>query len=501
MASARRVAPRCAPWLRALSPALGALLLVAACGDDDGSKRTPDDAEGGSGNAGAPFTAGGSSAVLGDAGEAGGPSPGAAGQPDVGGAPGGAGEAGSGPGVDGLTLDDFCELVTVRARQWFRDCRNGPNAEEWWGTLNVTQFCSSGRAAVEAGRLSYDPVKAKACAALTVGACGNTEALSYGTRPQNLQGTACVGVVSGTLELGDECHPDSTNYADECAQGFCAPTACPSTCTAYAGAEEDCDGLTSICDPTTLFCNAQNSCQPFVAPGQPCPGRNECTPGDVCHGIDDQTYLCTTPVAVGEDCDATGDVCADRAVCFDGKCTAKVALDEPCQHSSNCPAGAYCNGTCLAYVELEGDCSFGNCAPGLVCSDAVCLAEGQIGDDCPCEVGLWCDETAKCRAPGEVGDDCSMTVASSCPVPLFCHPQTLKCTELAAESESCSMAAVTDSCQPGLHCVCTQGCATPLTAQGVCEPRGGAEADCAFWHDCASGICTQQKCAPNPLCY
>jgi hypothetical protein len=490
------------PWPRALFPAFGAVLLVAAaCGDDGARTRSTGEAEGGAGSGGAASTVGGSSATSSGAGEAGQPSPGAAGLGNIAGVDGGAGEAGSGPGPDGLSFDDFCELVTVRARQWFRDCRNGPNAEDWWGTVNVTQLCSSGRAAVEAGRLVYDPVKAKACALLTVGACGNTEALAYGTRPQNLRSTACVGVLSGTLALDDECHPDSTNYADECAQGFCAPSACPSTCTAYAEAEEACDGVTTICDPATLFCNAQNQCQAFLAPGEPCPGRDECAPGDVCHGIDDQTYLCTTPVAIGQDCDETNDVCAERAVCLDGKCTAKVALGEPCQYPDNCPEGAFCSGTCRAYVQVEGDCSVDNCAPGLLCTDSVCVAEGHVGEGCPCEVGLWCDETSKCRAPGEVGDDCSMSVASSCPVPLFCHPQTLKCTELAAENESCSMAAATDSCEPGLHCVCTQDCATPLTAAGTCEPRGAIDADCSVWHDCASGICTQQKCAPDPLCY
>lgn len=496
MESERRVVPS-QPWLcRSALLGLFAALAFAACGDDGrSSSRGPGD--GGEAGAEASSSAGGSSAASTTAGDAGAPAPGSAGS-TAGGEPGAAGDgAGGMAAVDGISVDDFCELVTVRARQWLRDCRNLPNAEEWWGTVNVTQFCSSGRDAIEAGRLDYDPVQAKACAAASVGSCDNMAALAYGTRAAD---PACAGVVTGALGLGDECHPDSTNYAGECAEGHCAATACPSTCQAFAGEGDECDLLASLCDPAQFFCNGQGECQPFVEPGEPCPARNECAAGDFCHGIDDQTYLCTTPTAVGEAC-GPSDSCADLSVCLDGECTAQVALGQACTWTGNCPSGSFCNGTCRAYVELDGDCTVDSCSPGLTCVDTVCLAQGRVGDDCPCEEGLWCNEQGQCQGPGQVGDDCSLAAANSCPVPLFCHPQTLKCSEPAAQDDACSMRAATDSCQPGLHCVCKQGCASIETAQGVCEPRAAVGADCSVWHDCAGGVCSAQKCVADPLCY
>lgn len=474
-------------------------MAFAACGDDAGKNTLRDTGDAGAAGRDGSNAAGGSSAASSNAGSAGTPAPSMAGG-EQGGEPGGGGQGSAGmPATNGLSADDFCELLTVRARQWLRDCRNLANAEDWWGTINIDQFCESGRDAIAAGRLEYDAVQAKECAAMSVGLCGNVEALAYGTRPQQLKSDVCAGVVTGTVALGDECHPDSTNYADECAEGYCAPTACPSTCTAYAEEDDDCDGVATLCDPSTLFCNAQSKCQPFLEPGSPCPARNECGPGAECV-VDEQNSACTTLVAVGQPCEPT-DVCADGAVCADGECRAKVALGDACRSYLNCPEGAFCSATCIEYFALNEDCTIGPCGEGLVCVDQVCVAQGQVDDDCPCEVGLWCDETDTCRAPGDVGDDCTMEQASSCPVPLFCHPQTLKCTEKAAENESCSMATVTDSCQAGLHCVCTQGCGAPLTAQGTCQPRLAGEADCTAWHDCLSSTCTQQTCVPDPLCY
>jgi hypothetical protein len=494
-----RVAPSRSFLWRSAVLGVVAALAFAACGDD-GSSGAPNAGGGPEINAGATSSAGGRGSASGGVGHAGAPAPGSAGSA-AGGEPGAAGDgAGSVTEADGISLDDFCELMTVRARQWLRDCRNIANAEDWWGTLNVTQLCSSGREAVEAGRLDYDPVQARACAALSVGSCDNVEALAYGIRAQQLQSNACAGVVKGVLGLGDECHPDSTNYADECAEGYCPPTACPSTCQAFAEADDDCDAVASFCDATRFFCNGEGKCQAFVAPGEPCPNRNECAPGDVCHSIDDQTALCTTPTALGQPC-GPNDSCAEGGVCFEGECTAQVGLGEACTSSSHCPDGSFCNVTCRAFVELNGDCTLDLCGAGLTCVDMVCLAQGRVDDDCPCEEGLWCDEAEKCRAPGALDDACSMSDANSCPVPLFCHPQTLRCTEPAVENESCSMVAPSDSCQAELHCVCTQGCASLETAQGVCEPRGDVGTACTAFHDCASGVCAELECAADPLCY
>src|SRR5688500_15152864 len=131
MVGERQVAPSHRFLSRGALLGLLAAFAFAACSDDKGVDPRSTGG-GGEASTGATSSAGGSTAASSHAGQAGAPAPGSAGS-EAGEGPGTAGHgAGGAPALDGVSFDDFCELMSVRARQWLRDCRNIANAEDWW---------------------------------------------------------------------------------------------------------------------------------------------------------------------------------------------------------------------------------------------------------------------------------------------------------------------------------------------------------------------------------
>jgi hypothetical protein len=488
-------------WAHGLVLLLGAALASGACGDDASSKKGQGDQGGAGGDAAAGEPAAGGSAVVGGGttGEGGTAPSGIAGNADA----GQTGEGGAGgAAAAGITLDQFCELQ-VRAREWLRECRPFfGDASGWWGAQNIDQFCSSGREAIEAGRLIYDPVQAAACAELSVGGCEDIEAFAFGVgQPQSgfLQSSVCEGVVTGTVALGDACHANSQLYASECVEGFCSSDACPGTCTAYSEVNDSCDGSSSACDPATAYCDAEQ-CQPLSGVGEPCDGLLPCAPGLTCWtGID--SSACVMPVAAGQPCEAATDLCVAGAICRQGECATQVPLGQPCNSATQCPADAYCSETCQQAVPLNGDCSGGQqCVAGTTCVADACRLYGQAGEDCPCETGLWCDAANDCQPPGGVDEACDPRYLGTCELPLFCDPTSSQCVAPAAENDPCNFATPLDSCQAGLYCSCSSGCGVPYQATASCQPRLADDADCSRSEQCLSGTCTNLKCATPPLC-
>lgn len=550
MPSPRRVRATSAFVLRIGSVALGAALALGACSDTPTSSDRDQQggaagaSEGGERSARAGRPAGGR---AGDSAAEGGGSTSGEGGGGTQSTGADAGSSGAGAVPDeGISLDDFCELRT-RAREWLRQCRfSFGDSSGWWGSANIDRFCSSGRAAIDAGRLVYDPLRAAECAALSVGGCDAIEAFAFGVGdPQSgfLRSDACVGVVVGAVQLGQPCHADSQRYANECGEGFCSTNTCPGECTAYSEIDGPCDGTSSKCDPAAAYCNAQNECSPWPALGEVCSAA-DCAPGLACRS-DGDSGSCVAPVPVGDDCDAALDVCVEGALCYEGECVTEVPLGEPCEGDAQCSTSGYCNETCQARVALSGDCSGGQqCVQGAVCVEGACRLYGQDGEDCPCDTGLWCDADNRCRPPfeqgadctqpsddswqarcatplvcvpsafvqdeptayacqppGGVGDFCVPQYLGTCQVPLFCNVGTLTCLEPAGEGGPCNFAFPRDSCQAGLHCVCSSGCATPHTAQASCQPQLADGEECTTPSECASGWCDgEQHCAPPAAC-
>jgi hypothetical protein len=163
-----------------------------------------------------------------------------------------------------------------------RTCRVGfGDASGWWGTTNIDTFCSTGRAAVVAGRLSYDPVQAEACAAKSVGDCDSIAAFAFPSRGGIWNAQECAGVVVGSVPPGGECYADSTQYSSECANGFCGGDSCPGHCQSYAAVGDDCDLETLFCDPAEATCDA-GKCAVYPGPGEPCVSDVTCRPDLLC---------------------------------------------------------------------------------------------------------------------------------------------------------------------------------------------------------------------------
>jgi hypothetical protein len=490
---------------------LGAALTAAACGDDAASKK-PGGNQGGAGGdataaaAGEP-AAGGSDVMTG------GGTTGEAGSDAMGGLGTMAGQPGAaGSGSEGMSVDEFCELQ-ARAREWLRECRPFfGDASGWWGAQNIDQFCGSGRDAIDAGRLTYDPVQAATCAALSVGGCEDIEAFAFGAGAAQagfLQTNDCAGVVIGTVALGDPCHADSTKYTSECAEGFCSRDACPGVCTAFSAVNGPCDGVSTACDPAEAVCDQ-----------------------GVCVALD--------PVlGVGDDCSAAPDACVTGAICHQGECALEVPLGAMCNSDAQCPDSAYCSTTCQQRVAVNGDCTNGaQCVAGALCNGTTCDALGQDGDACPCDTGFWCgtDEQChdllaegescaainsvcepqlvcvpsgvgasgptgmECQPRGGAGDFCNPQYPGTCQAPFFCDPSTFTCLAPSAENGPCNLVVPLDSCQEGLYCYCGADCAPAHQAVATCESRLADNDDCSRHEACLSGSCIDSVCAPKTTC-
>jgi len=496
-----------------------------------GAGGSPGDSVGGTG-------AGGSSAGSGGRGGTGGVN-------GVGGVGGTSGSTGAG-GAAEMTVQEFCELLQPRARSWLRTCRLGfGDSSGWWGTDNIDSFCTSGRAAVEAGRLAYDPIRARACAAASVGDCNTIDAFALHTSTSWASGDACQGVVTPQVSLGAACHANSTRYSSECKNGFCGGTTCPGTCTAYPKVHESCD-QNKPCDPTVHVCSA-GTCEVYTKRGEACTANSICGGGLVC-ALDAPTPVCAEVRSLGQDCQWPSQCSGDFTTCSQNKCIEVFVPDTPCP-SNICPDVAYCDRTtltCKARKPTNGDCSDSDgvwCVEGNYCSSASkCTPYGRDGEACPCADNYWCDASNKCRPKGKLNTDCSESTTASfmsrceeglgcrptaigqsgpgnfvctaavgqgepcftnfnCQVPLFCEPTSSRCQAPGSKGEACHAGFPLDSCQAGLFCQCTgTGCTAGTTGPGVCQARADNGAACAHSSGCKSGICTNQKCVASTAC-
>jgi hypothetical protein len=469
----------------------------------------------------------------------------------AGGVVGVAGSAGAG-GAAGITVQQFCDLLQPRARSWLRECRPGfsTDASTWWGTQNIDSFCTSGRAAIEAGRLAYDPVRAEACAAQSVGDCETIAALAFPSRAIVFATQACVGVVSPTVPVGGACHANSTQYSTECKAGFCGGNTCPGSCTAFAKVGESC-AQNKPCDPAAAVCNSAAKCQAFAKLGEPCESDLFCSGNTRCAYDAQPVAVCVERRTTGQTCQWPSECGGTSTACYQNKCVDTLPPNASCVGGGACPTGQYCDSTCKARIPANGDCTDApaGCIEGTYCSEeAKCKAHGQLGEACPCASDLWCDDTNKCRATVKLGGDCSQSTASgllvrceagslcvptllgqnglsnftcqgrvgqgelcavtnNCKAPFFCEPTSSRCQPAAAKDQACNAALPLQSCQPGLFCQCTGSDCTrsDLAGQappGICRALAADGANCTSAAECKSGICdtTSKKCTPSPLC-
>jgi hypothetical protein len=239
-------------------------------------------------------------------------------------------------------------------------------------------------AAVAAGKIRYDGVKALACQ--TAIAALTCDASSRDARVM----TACDGVFTGKVRDGEACGFDGECASGRCDEGACPmDTCCPGACLstetrAAAGAtcETDAGCLTDA------FCGKDKLCHALAKVGQTCARDVECDFGLGCIGASDT---------------------------MDGNCRALPLLGASCPYLRCAEIGAFCDSTqtCATY-RLPGAACTGDteCSPFAYCDMTAgrCAATPTLGMPCQgfCAGEAYCDlATNMCAAPLENPRPCT----------------------------------------------------------------------------------------------
>jgi hypothetical protein len=229
-----------------------------------------------------------------------------------------------------------------------------------------------------------------------------------------------------------ECHPlgdlgDFCSIGEQCASGFCVDGFC---CNA-----PQC--------PLGQFCNT-GVCAGPAPPGSNCTENEQCNPP---YCVDNT--CCNMPACpIGERCDIPP---------FEGMCSAKLGIGEPCVED-------------------------GQCEDNLFCTNNVCC----LSDECP--AGQACD------VPGREG------ICSSIPTPTPTPSRTPTpqgngnpCTD---PGQCLSGNCVNDTCCASAACPSNQRCDIAGSAGMCATPKPNQGDGCNKDSDCASGNCNFS--APNP---
>lgn len=325
------------------------------------------------------------------------------------------------------------------------------------------------QAAVDAGKVVYDPSQQADCLASIDGT----------TCLEILHGAEVTGCIEdaygGTVPEGGECG-DSV----ECAAGYCSFAA--GTCP--------------------------GGCAPPVAPGSACEQDEQCATGLSClYG----TCRAPTMVADGASCNDVTYVCAPWSYCKGGTCAAHEVVGAACTSFDACspsltcafPPGTYANGSCATYAARGQPC--GGTVACNVFTDycgagGTCVPWPVLGESCAvaleCRGEAWCDDTLvvpTCVAYPGPGEECFL--AGGCAGENYC--------DYGGTTPLCAPKKSSGACWYPGECVASMYCTGTLTSAGTCVPRIAAGGTCTAgtWDDgcqdgldCVGGICSVGTC-------
>jgi hypothetical protein len=262
------------------------------------------------------------------------------------------------------------------------------------------------RAALAAGRVSFDEAAGRACIELLpwFDSCPESGGPELPA--------ACQDAIRPEVGRGAPCRPAGVDpvvaFNVECSAGL--------RCDAADG----CDG----------------TCEPLAAEGEPCIYR-ECADGLHCEG-----RVCRPPGGLGESCSLLLDDCAAGTQCVLGRCEVPVAPGEPCdpgrydcRYPARCWAGSDGVSRCTEPADLPAGspCGWqGPCGPDLACFDidratltGTCMpsrTEGQACSDTEkCGPWLRCVD-GLCRRIAMPHESCDGTNVV-CPLTHHCSPE------------------------------------------------------------------------------
>jgi hypothetical protein len=347
-----------------------------------------------------------------------------------------------GSGQNGPNLDDLPPLLAFNLCVEVQACFGKPAAHQQFGDdgclarleaqIEDSDF-SYTQAAIDKGRVHYDPSKVDACLKSIEGL--GCKVLT--DRP--LKSVECQLVFTGAVELGGKCELDS-----ECmGVAFCkrVDNKCPGKCSALLKAGAACDSADQ-CQKGLICPDSDKTCAAPVASGDVCGGSvgGDCAPGSGCIGED---------AAKG-----TTGTCMEAADLYKAKLGASCDLQsgELCEEGLSCVA-MLASGTQGAQVSF--DCEK-PAASGATC---------RVGFPTPCPTDEFCDVPkmaidGMCRPLPKAGEACSgLSGLPDCSSGLICD---------------------TDSkCHPvnrlGQPCVSDKGCASQLCSKGKCAKKDACD--------------------------
>jgi hypothetical protein len=318
--------------------------------------------------------------------------------------------AGCGGGESaGDAAASFCSGALAAVFQKEAVCRAWSPASLERALAGLTTGCAGYRGPVDAGRQSFDPVRAATC----LQNLGRADSSCPFTMPPT-----CAGVLTPQVPAGGAC-----TYGGDCAAGWCVftPGTCPATgmgpCVSTdangdtclpmtpifssppCGDGEECgwDGSRLACitpppppgagDPCGgsgcgpgLYCQASADgpiglsvvCEPDVGLGAPCPIGVECSPELTCGA----QHVCARFVGQGASCADPTTACGDGLFCDEGTCAPLPGLDASCAKAGRCFEG-YCSTAdelCHALEAGGEECSAWNECASSVCDGGICTA-------------------------------------------------------------------------------------------------------------------------------
>lgn len=291
-------------------------------------------------------------------------------------------------------LDECLSDTALRNLFGQEDCVSRTSEE-----LLATVF-DGALAAVEAGRLLYDPAGLEAClGAIEALAC---DVLSHGLPEE------CAAVLIGNVAIGADC----SGHLECGATAFCqVGVDCMPRCARRRPAGESCEEARQCQEG--LVCE-DGACTELAPEGAECGGEG----GALCElGLEclvpapGGSGRCTDPgdlTGFGETCEPDLAHCADGLACLEDA-TGGYACIEPTEEPGasctlglpgECAAGEYCDlggglfgGTCRALPDAGEPCAnLGLCSPGNVCVPSATPPTCQpiMGNGQPCLIDAMC---------------------------------------------------------------------------------------------------------------
>lgn len=274
----------------------------------------------------------------------------------------------------GVPLQAYAEQHRDALCAHFVNCSFMPDQSTCLAAVRVDPSVVQAVAAVQGGRLAYNPGAARQCVDTIRSYTCSGDTLM----PRPLR-EACDGVFGNRLGEGEACFSASEcEGLDAVCEGSCTDSCCQGTCKlAAAGAApgQPCDAMTPCREG--YYCGSDGmggvACVVKPGPGEDCTASSSCVAGYAC---DPATLTCFKQADSGAACNP--DLAADGCAAVFEYCdvTTKKCTPYP-KPGAACAANAYATSICVPYADCDGTTCISRAKAGEACPSGICIGEGQ----------------------------------------------------------------------------------------------------------------------------